>query len=101
VTAAVLTIISALRFAGRIFLLHGVQRAVASFRALRDQCIPRLRGFDVSVGGKGNCRDKVSAETAIVEYINGPVKSKGLRNPRRRDSALRWKSPESFEWNVA
>lgn len=35
------------------------------------------------------------AEIAIFEYING------FYNPRRRHSALGWKSPVAFERNVA
>ena len=35
------------------------------------------------------------AETAIFEYVNG------FYNPRRRDSALGWKSPVAFERKVA
>ena len=38
------------------------------------------------------CRD---AEMAIFEYING------FYNPRRRHSALGWKSPLAFERKVA
>lgn len=76
----------------------------------------RLRelGFKISMSGKGNCYDNAAMETffktikaeliwrytwqtrrqaeiAIFEYING------FYNPRRRHSALGWKSPLAFE----
>ncbi len=78
------------------------------------QKILRQRGFKVSMSGKGNCYDNAAMETffktikaeliwrhswqtrravevAIFEYING------FYNPRRRHSALGWKSPLAFE----
>ncbi len=78
----------------------------------------RQHGFQVSMSGKGNCYDNSAVETffktikaeliwrrswqtrrdaelAIFQYING------FYNPRRRHSALGWKSPVAFEWNVA
>ena len=74
------------------------------------QKIPRQHGFKVTMSGKGNCHDNAAMETffktikaeliwrhpwhtrrsvelAIFEYING------FYNPRRRHSALGWKSP--------
>ncbi|MBL1419487.1 MAG: IS3 family transposase, partial [Alphaproteobacteria bacterium] len=76
----------------------------------------RLRevGFEISMSGKGNCYDNAAMETffktikaeliwrhtwqtrrqaeiAIFEYIHG------FYNPRRRHSALGWKSPLAFE----
>ncbi len=76
----------------------------------------RLRdvGFEISMSGKGNCFDNAAMETffktikaeliwrhtwqtrrqaeiAVFEYING------FYNPRRRHSALGWKSPLAFE----
>lgn len=71
-------------------------------------------GFKISMSGKGNCYDNAAMETffktikaeliwrhtwqtrrqaeiAIFEYING------FYNPRRRHSALGWKSPLAFE----
>ena len=76
----------------------------------------RLRdvGFETSMSGKGNCYDNAAMETffktikaeliwrhtwqtrrqaeiAIFEYIHG------FYNPRRRHSALGWKSPLAFE----
>ena len=71
-----------------------------------------------SMSGAGNCYDNAavetffktikaellwqrtwpkrrSAELAIFKYING------FYNPRRRHSALRWKSPLAFERKVA
>jgi len=71
-------------------------------------------GFKVSMSGKGNCYDNAAMETffktikaeliwrhpwhtrraaelAIFEYING------FYNPRRKHSALGWKSPLAFE----
>ncbi|WP_110281130.1 IS3 family transposase [Loktanella sp. PT4BL] len=78
----------------------------------------RQHGFKVSMSGKGNCYDNAAVETffktikaeliwrhpwetrrkaemAIFEYING------FYNPRRRHSALGWKSPVAFERKVA
>ncbi|MEM6388892.1 MAG: helix-turn-helix domain-containing protein [Pseudomonadota bacterium] len=78
----------------------------------------RQHGFQVSMSGKGNCYDNSAAETffktikaellwrrswqtrreaemAIFEYLNG------FYNPRRRHSALGWKSPVAFERKVA
>ncbi|MET3600723.1 transposase InsO family protein [Martelella mangrovi] len=80
--------------------------------------ILRQHGFEVSMSGTGNCYDNAAVETffktikaellwqqswrtrrdtevAIFEYING------FYNPRRRHSALGWKSPLAFEGKVA
>ena len=74
----------------------------------------RQHGFKVSMSGKGNCYDNAvveaffktikaeliwrhpwhtrrAVELAIFEYING------FYNPRRKHSALGWKSPLAFE----
>ena len=82
------------------------------------QKILRRHGFKASMSGKGNCYDNTavetffktikaellwqrswdtrrSAELAIFEYING------FYNPRRRHSALGWKSPLAFEAQAA
>lgn len=82
------------------------------------QKILRWHGFKVSMSGTGNCYDNAAVETffktikaeliwrrswetrrqaemAIFEYING------FYNPRRRHSALGWKSPVAFERKVA
>jgi len=82
------------------------------------QKILREHGFKVSMSGKGNCYDNAVMETffktikaeliwrrswetrravemAIFEYING------FYNPRRRHSALDWKSPLAFEAKAA
>jgi len=82
------------------------------------QKILRQHGFEVSMSGKGNCYDNAAMETffktikaeliwrhpwhtrcaaelAIFEYING------FYNPRRRHSALGWKSPLAFERRAA
>ncbi len=82
------------------------------------QKILRQNGFKVSMSGTGNCYDNAAAETffktikaemlwqrswrtrrdaeiAIFEYING------FYNPRRRHSALGWKSPLAFEAKAA
>ncbi|WP_152477368.1 IS3 family transposase [Roseovarius sp. THAF9] len=82
------------------------------------QKILRQHGFRASMSGKGNCYDNAAVETffktikaemiwrrswatrrqaemAIFEYING------FYNPRRRHSALGWKSPVAFERKVA
>ena len=78
----------------------------------------RQHGFQVSMSGKGNCYDNSTveaffktikaelilrrswqtrreAELAIFQYING------FYNPRRKHSALGWKSPVAFERKVA
>ncbi len=78
----------------------------------------RHHGFTPSMSGKGNCFDNAAmesffktikaeliwrhswqtrsaAEVAIFEYING------FYNPRRRHSALDWKSPLAFEAKAA
>ena len=80
------------------------------------QKLLRQHGFKASMSGKGNCYDNAAmeiffktikaeliwrhswqtrrdAEIAIFEYING------FYNPRRRHSALGWKSP--FSWFVS
>jgi len=82
------------------------------------QKILRQHGFRVSMSGKGNCYDNAvvetffktikaeliwrhawptrrAAELAIFEYING------FYNPRRKHSALGWKSPLAFERKAA
>ncbi len=82
------------------------------------QKILRQHGFRTSMSGKDNCYDNAafetffktikakligrhpwetrrSAEVAVFEYING------FYNPRRRHSALDWKSPVAFERKVA
>ena len=82
------------------------------------QKILRQYGFRASMSGTGNCYDNAAVETffktikaellwqrswrtrrdaelAIFEYING------FYNPRRRHSALGWKSPLAFERKVA
>ena len=78
----------------------------------------RQYGFEVSMGGTGNCYDDAPVETffktikarlpwqrsrttrrttglAIFEYING------FYNPRRPHSAPGWKSPLAFEAQAA
>lgn len=82
------------------------------------QKILHQHGFRVSMSGKGNCYDNAAVETffktlkaeliwrrswqtrrqaelALFEYING------FYNPRRRHSALGWKSPVAFERKAA
>ncbi|MAW81395.1 MAG: IS3 family transposase [Parvularcula sp.] len=82
------------------------------------QKILRKQGFQVSMSGKGICYDnsvvetffkslkaeliwrqtwttRREAEAALFQYING------FYNPRRRHSALGWKSPLAFERNAA
>lgn len=82
------------------------------------QKLLRQHGFQVSMSGTGNCYDNAavetffktikaellwqrswptrrSAELAIFEYVNG------FYNPRRRHSALGWKSPLAFERKAA
>jgi len=80
--------------------------------------ILRQHGFKASMSGKGNCYDNAAMETffktikaeliwrqvwqtrrdvevAIFEYIHG------FYDPRRRHSALGWKSPLAFERKAA
>lgn len=82
------------------------------------QKILTQNGFEVSMSRKGNCWDNAVSETffktlkaeliwrqqwqtrrqveaALFQYING------FYNPRRRHSALGWKSPLAFERKVA
>ena len=82
------------------------------------QKILRSHGLVASMSGKGNCYDNAAVESffkslkaemiwrrnwktrrevevAIFEYING------FYNPRRRHSALGWKSPVAFERKAA
>jgi len=82
------------------------------------QKLLRQHDFKVSMSGKGNCYDNAAMETffktikaeliwrhswptrraaeiAIFQYING------FYNPRRRHSALGWKSPLAFERKAA
>jgi len=82
------------------------------------QKILRNQGLKASMSGKGNCYDNAAVESffkslkaemvwrrnwqtrrevevAIFEYING------FYNPRRRHSALGWKSPVAFERKAA
>ena len=82
------------------------------------QKILHSHGFKVSMSGKGNCYDNSAVESffkslkaelvwrrdwvtrreveiALFEYING------FYNPRRKHSALGWKSPVAFEQRAA
>ncbi len=84
---------------------HGSQYCAHNYQKLM-----RHKGFKVSMSGKGNCYDNSAVESfykslkaeliwrrnwqshseveiAICEYING------FYNPRRKHSALGWKSP--------
>lgn len=82
------------------------------------QKLLRKHGFKASMSGKGNCYDNSAVESffkslkaelvwrrnwqtrreveiALFEYING------FYNPRRKHSALGWKSPVAFEQRAA
>jgi transposase InsO family protein len=82
------------------------------------QKLLRKHGFKVSMSGRGNCYDNSAVESffkslkaelvwrhnwqtrrevevALFEYING------FYNPRRKHSALGWKSPVAFEQRAA
>ena len=82
------------------------------------QKLLRKNGFKVSMSGKGNCYDNSAVESffksleaelvwrrnwqnrreveiALFEYINGSY------NPRRRHSAIEWKSPMAFKKKAA
>ncbi len=97
--------------------IHHTDRGSQYF-AHEYQKIPRSHGFRVSMCGKGNCYDNSAVESffkslkaelvwrrdwqtrrdveiALFEYING------FYNPRRKHSALGWKSPVAFEQRAA
>ncbi|QRZ15801.1 IS3 family transposase [Paracoccus methylovorus] len=97
--------------------LHHTDRG-AQYCAHDYQKILRRHGFRVSMSGKGNCYDNSAVESffkslkaelvwrrdwrtrrdveiALFEYING------FYNPRRKHSALGWKSPVVFEQRAA
>ena len=74
--------------------------------------------FKVSMSGKGNCYDNSAVETFLKTINAEPIRRKswrtrrdaevaifqyinGVYNPRRRHSALGWKSPVVFERKVA
>lgn len=97
--------------------VHHTDR-VSQYCAHDHQKLLRKHGFKVSMSGKGNCYDNSAAESffkslkaelvwrrnwqtrreveiALFEYING------FYNPRRKHSALGWKSPVAFEQRAA
>jgi putative transposase len=92
---------------------HGSQYCANDYQKLL-----RKHGFKVSMSGKGNYYDNSAVESffkslktelvwrhnrqtrrkveiALFEYING------FYNPRRKHSALGWKSPVAFEQKAA
>jgi putative transposase len=92
---------------------RGSQYCAHDYQKLR-----RKHGFKPSMSGKGNCYDNSAVESffkslkaelvwrrnwqtrreveiALFEYING------FYNPRRRHSAIGWKSPVAFEQRAA
>lgn len=97
--------------------VHHTDRG-SQYCAHDDQKLLRKHGFKVSMSGKGNCYDNSAVESffksrkaelvwrrnwqtrreveiALFEYING------FYNPRRKHSALGWKSPVAFEQRAA
>lgn len=97
--------------------LHHTDRG-SQYCAHDYQKILRRHEFRVSMSGKGNCYDNSAVESffkslkaelvwrrdwhtrrdvesALFEYING------FYNPRRKHSALAWKSPVAFEQRAA
>lgn len=97
--------------------IHHTDRG-SQYVATEYQKILREYGFKISMSGKGNCYDNAAVETffktikaellwqkswptrrdaqaAIFQYING------FYNPRRKHSALNWKSPLAFERKAA
>lgn len=97
--------------------IHHTDRG-AQYCAHDYQKLLRKNGFKVSMSGKGNCYDNSAVESffkslkaelvwrrewhtrrdveiALFEYING------FYNPRRKHSALGWKSPVAFEQRAA
>ena len=97
--------------------LHHTDRG-SQYCAHDYQKILRQHGFRVSMSGRGNCYDNSAVESffkslkaelvwrrdwhtrrdveiALFEYING------FYNPRRKHSALGWKSPVAFEQKAA
>lgn len=97
--------------------VHHTDRG-AQYCAHGYQKLLRKHGFKVSMSGKGNCYDNSAVESffkslkaelvwrhnwqtrreveiALFDYING------FYNPRRKHSALGWKSPVVFEQRAA
>lgn len=97
--------------------IHHTDRG-SQYCAHNYQKLLRQHGFMVSMSGKGNCYDnsvvesffkslkaelvwrrnrktRRDIEVALFEYING------FYNPRRKHSALCWKSPAEFEQRAA
>ena len=97
--------------------LHHTDRG-SQYCAHDYQKLLRKHGFNASMSGKGNCYDNSAVESffkslkaelvwrrnwqtrrdvevALFEYING------FYNPRRKHSALGWKSPVAFEKSAA
>lgn len=97
--------------------IHHTDRG-SQYCAHNYQKILREHGFRISMSGKGNCYDNAAVETffktikaellwqtswptrrdtetAIFQYING------FYNPRRKHSALNWKSPLAYERKAA
>ncbi len=97
--------------------IHHTDRG-SQYCAYEYQKILRQNGFQVSMSGKGNCWDNAvtealfktlkaeliwrqtwqtrrQAEAAVLQYING------FYNPRRKHSALGYKSPLAFERKAA
>ena len=97
--------------------IHHIDRG-SQYCAHEYQKLLRKHGFRVSMSGKGNCYDNSAVESffkslkaelvwrrdwqtrrqvevTLFEYING------FYNPRRKHSALGWKSPVAFERKAA
>ena len=97
--------------------IHHTDRG-SQYCAHEYQKILRRHGFSVSMSDKGNCHDNSAVERcfkflraervwrrechprrdveiAVFQYING------FYNPRRKHSALGWKSPVAFEQRAA
>ena len=97
--------------------IHHTDRG-SQYCAHDHQKLLRHHGFKPSMSGKGNCYDNSAVESffkslkaeiiwhrnwqtrrdveiALFEYING------FYNPRRKHSAIGWKSPVAFEQRAA
>lgn len=95
-----------------------LERWTTNLQRLGVKFVACTHGFKVSMSGKGNCYDNSAVESffkslkaelvwrrnwqtrrevevALFEYING------FYNPRRKHSAIGWKSPGAFEHRAA
>ncbi|GGW28712.1 hypothetical protein GCM10011452_16540 [Gemmobacter lanyuensis] len=72
----------------QLYLRRPFDEQVAAFRL-------RLRDLKAELVWRRNWQTRREVEIALFEYING------FYNPRRKHSALGWKSPVAFEQRAA